>query len=58
MICPTMVSQHGIPRDCQGDNCLWFSTSHDKCAILVLAENNKPIKNIRVDIGKYDGSDL
>lgn len=44
--------------ECAGSDCMWYVYEQEKCAVLVLAENSKPVKNIKIDMGKYDGSDL
>lgn len=56
MFCPFRA--HDLSIDCVGPECMWYVYEQEKCAILVLAENSKPVKNIKIDTGKYDGSDL
>ena len=56
MFCPFRVNN--LSTDCVGPECMWYMCEQEKCAMLVLAENSKPVKNIKVDMGKYDGSDL
>lgn len=57
MFCP-FKKAHDLSVDCVGPECMWYVYEQEKCAILVLAENSKPVKNIKIDIDKYDGSDL
>lgn len=57
MFCP-FKKAHDLSVDCVGPDCMWYVYEQEKCAILVLAENSKPVKNIKIDMGKYDGSDL
>lgn len=56
MFCPFRA--HDLSIDCVGSDCMWYVYEQEKCAILVLAENSKPVRNIKIDIEKYDGSDL
>lgn len=56
MFCP--LRAQNLATDCVGSDCMWYVYEQEKCAMLVLAENSKPVKNVKVDIGKYDGSDL
>jgi hypothetical protein len=56
MFCP--LRAQNLSTDCVGSDCMWYIYAQEKCAMLVLAENSKPVKNVKIDIGKYDGSDL
>lgn len=45
MICPIMSYQNGTYgslRDCQKENCGFWSTEYDKCSITALAEKDIP----------------
>jgi hypothetical protein len=57
--CPMKTNEYGErPKECGTATCGWWCSAQEKCAILILAENSKPVKNLKIDIDKYDGSDL
>lgn len=52
MYCP--LKAQNLSTDCVGSDCMWYVYEQEKCAILVLTENSKPIKNknITIDLGE------
>ena len=50
MFCPFRTQNFSI--DCVGPECMWYVYKQEKCAILALAENSKPVKNIKIDLGE------
>lgn len=50
MFCP--LKAHNLSTDCVGPECMWYVYEQEKCSILVLTENSKPVKNIKIDLGE------
>jgi hypothetical protein len=46
MFCP-FKKAHDLSVDCVGPKCMWYV-----CAMLVLAENSKPVKKTTIDLGE------
>lgn len=51
MFCP-FKKAHVLSVDCVGPKCMWYVYEQEKCAMLVLAENSKPVTKTTIDLGE------
>lgn len=47
MFCPFRA--HNLSTDCVGPECMWYVCEQEKCAMLVLVEDNEQSKKIVID---------